>query len=174
MKKQINIEDQQIIAQKKQVHALKSAMDNALVNLKLTTVRAPTDGIVDNLYISVGTPIKIRTPIFSFIDTTHWWIQANMNETDLRRIRPGDEAYIILRMYYFNKIFHGRVVNNIWASDRQQTIQRTQQQKVTNENEWLLIPQRLPLQIEIIDPDPNFPLQPGASAYVYLKAHTHH
>lgn len=174
LQKQIDIEDQQIIAQRKQVNALKASMDNALVNLKLTIVRAPTDGVVDNLYISVGTPVKIRTPLFSFVDTTHWWVQANFNETDLRRIRPGDEAVIMLRMYYFNKIFHGRIVNTIWASDRQKTIQRTQQQNVTSENEWLLIPQRLPLQIKILDPDPKYPLQPGTSAYVYIKAHTHH
>jgi hypothetical protein len=76
-------------------------------------------------------------------------------------------------MYYFTKIFHGRVVNTIWATDRQNTIERTQQQKVANENEWLLIPQRLPLQIKILDPNPDFPLQPGASAYVYIKAHSH-
>lgn len=174
LKKQIDIEDQQMLSQQKQVNALKAAMDNAWVNLKLTIVRAPTDGIVDNLYISTGTPIKIRTPIFSFIDTSTWWVQANFDETDLRHIRPGDEAYIMLRMYYFSKIFHGRVVNTVWASDRQHTNQRTQLQKVTNQNEWLLIPQRLPLQIQILDPDPNYPLQPGASAYVYLKAHSHH
>ncbi len=173
LKRQIEIEDQQIVAQRKEIKALKAAMDNALVNLNLTTVKAPLDGIVDNLYISPGTPVKIRTPLFSFIDTTHWWVQANFNETDLRRIRPGDEAIIVLRMYYFRKVFHGRIVNTVWASNRQETSQRTQQQKVRSENEWLLIPQRLPLQIEILDPDPNYPLQPGASAYVYLKAHTH-
>jgi multidrug resistance efflux pump len=172
LKRQIAIEDQRYVMQQKQVNALKAAMQNAKVYYNLTTVRAPTDGIVDNMYISLGTPVKQRTPLFSFIDTTNWWIQANFNETDLRHVRPGDEAYIVLRMYYFNKVFHGRIVNTVWASDRQHTVARTQQQKVTTENEWLLIPQRLPLQIKILDPDPNFPLQPGASAYVYVKTHT--
>jgi multidrug resistance efflux pump len=174
LSKQIAVEDQQIVEQKKRVAAREASMKNALVNLKLTIVRAPTDGIVDNLYISVGTPVKIRTPLFSFVDTSHWWIQANFNETDLRRIRPGDEATIVLRMYYFRRIFHGRIVNTVWAANRQLTNSRSQQQFVKNENEWLLIPQRLPLQIQITDPDPRYPLQPGASAYVYLKAYTHH
>ncbi|OGV36007.1 MAG: multidrug transporter [Legionellales bacterium RIFCSPHIGHO2_12_FULL_35_11] len=171
--KQIGVEDQQIIEQNKKVKSLKAEKNNALVNLNLTIVCAPSDGIVDNMYISQGTPIKIHMPVFSFIDTRNWWIQANFNETDLRRIRPGDKAIVILRMYYFNKIFKGEVVNNIWASDRQRTVRRTQQQKVANENEWLLIPQRLPLQIKILNPDPNYPLQPGSSAYVYLRANTH-
>lgn len=174
LRNQIAIEDQEIVEQQKKVNALKAAMDNAQVNLDLTIVRAPSDGFVDNMFISNNTPVMIHVPLFSFIDTTKWWVQANFDETDLRRIRPGDEAYIILRMYYFRKIFHGRIVNTIWPANRQQTSSRSQQQIITNENEWLLIPQRLPLQIEILDPDPNFPLQPGTSAYVYLKAHTHH
>ena len=173
LKKQIIVEDQQIAEQRKKVKALKADMENAEVNFHLTIVRAPTDGIVDNMYISKGTPVKIHKPLFSFIDTSNWWVQANFNETDLRRIRPDDEAIILLRMYYFTKIFHGRVVNTIWAADRQNTVPRTQQQRVANENEWLLIPQRLPLQIKILDPDPKHPLQPGASAYVYIKAHSH-
>lgn len=173
LKKQIAIEDQQIIEQKNKVNALKAAMENAQVNLNLTIVRAPSTGYADNMFISNGTPVKIHEPLFSFVDTTKWWIQANFDETDLRRIRPGDEAIIFLRMYYFHKIYHGKIVNNIWPANRQMTASRSQQQIVHNENEWLLIPQRLPLQIQILDPDPRFPLHPGASAYVYLKAHTH-
>ena len=170
---QIAIEDQQIVEQQKTVLALKAAMDNAKVNLNLTIVRAPADGYADNMFLSTGTPVKIHEPLFSFVDTTQWWVQANFDETDLRRIRPGDEAIIFLRMYYFHKIFHGRIVNKIWPANRQKTADRSQQQIVQNDNEWLLLPQRLPLQIQILDPDPNYPLHPGASAYVYLKANTH-
>lgn len=174
LQKQIAIEDQQIVEQQQKVKALKASMDNARVNLDLTIVRAPSVGVIDNMYIAPGTPVKIHVPLFSFVDTTTWWVQANFDETDLRHIRPGDEAYVLLRMYYFRKLFHGRVVNTIWAANRQNTVLRTQQQSIRNENQWLMIPQRLPLQIQILDPDPNYPLQPGASAYVYLKANTHH
>lgn len=169
LQKQIEVEDQQIRQQQKLVNSLKAEMDNALLNLNLTTVRAPSDGMVDNMYLALGTPIKIHEPLFSFIDTSNWWIQANFNETDLRRVRPGDKVTIMLRMYYFDKIFHGEVVNQIWAADRQNTSAHSQQQKVSSENQWLLLPQRFPLQIKILDPDPKFPLNPGASAYVYIK-----
>lgn len=171
LKKQIEVEDQEIITQRKKVESLKAKMDNALVNLNLTIVKAPCDGVVNNLYIAVGTPVKIHQPLFSLIDTSTYWIQANFNETDLRNVRPGDKADIILRMYYFNRLFEGEVTDVLWASDRQITVNRTQLQKVNNENEWLLIPQRLPVQIKILNPDPNFPLHPGASAYVYIRTH---
>lgn len=169
LQKQIAIEDQQIVQQRKLIEALKAKMENALVDLNLTIVKAPEDGVIDNLYIGLGTQIKIHEPLFSFIDTSKWWIQANFYETDLRRVRPGDKVYIILRMYYFEKIFHGKVVNTMWAADRKTTDQRTQQQKVSSNNQWLLEPQRFPIQIEILDPDPNYPLNPGTSAYVYIE-----
>ena len=165
---QIAVEDQQIKQQQKLVKSLKAEMDNAMVNLNLTVVRAPSDGVIDNMYIAPGTPIKIHEPVFSFIDTSQWWVQANFNETDLRYVRPGDKVTIILRMYYFDKIFHGVVTNTVWAADRQETVARSQQQKINNENQWLLLPQRFPLQIKILDPDPKYPLNPGASAYVYI------
>ncbi len=166
---QIAVENQQIKQELKLINALKADLDNTLVNLNLTIVRAPSDGMIDNMYLSNGTPIKIHEPLFSFIDTSNWWIQANFNETDLRRVRAGDKVIIMLRMYYFDKLFHGEVVNNIWAADRKTISQHSLQQKVANENQWLMLPQRFPLQIKILDPDPNYPLNPGASAYVYIK-----
>ena len=117
-------------------------MDNAKVNVELTTVRSSADGIVDNMYLSVGTPITQHQPLFSFVNTDSWYVQANFNETDLRYVRPGNKVIIVLRMYYFDRIFHGEIVNNVWAADRQQVNSRTQQQTVKNDNEWLNLPQR--------------------------------
>lgn len=159
----------QVDEQHQIVASLKAKMDNAQVNLDLTVVRAPSNGVVDNMYISTNTPIKIHEPVFSFIDTTNYYIQANLNETDLRNVRVGDKVTIMLRMYYFDKIFHGVIVNTLWAADRQTTSAKTQLQKIQNENEWLLLPQRFPVQIKVLDVDPNYPLNPGASAYVYIS-----
>lgn len=166
---QISIEDSQIKSIQQKAKIWQSNMDNAKLNIELTNVRAGFDGVVDNMFLSVGAPVIIHQPLFSLIDTNAWYVQANMDETDLLNVRPGDKAIIVLRMYYFGKIYHGVVVNNLWVVDRQKTIARTQEQTVANENEWLQLPQRFPLQIKILDPDPNYPLNPGASAYVYIQ-----
>ncbi len=168
---EIAVLQESIKEQRFRVKSLKAKRKLAKINLDLTIVRAPADGVIDNMYVSVNTPIKIHQPVFSFLDTTNYYVQANFNETDLRNVRPGSKAYIILRMYYFNKLYHGVVVNNLWAAERQKTAIRSQIQKVRNENEWLLLPQRFPLQIKITDPDPAYPLHPGASAYVYISTH---
>lgn len=166
---EIQVLEESIKEQKFIVESLKTKHKLDKVNLDLTVVRAPKDGVIDNMYVAENTPIRIHQPIFSFIDTSNYYIQANFNETDLRYVRPGDKVYILLRMYYFNKLFHGEVVNSLWAAERQATSARSQIQKVQNENEWLLLPQRFPIQIKILDPDPKYPLHPGASAYVYIS-----
>ncbi len=173
LRQQLLIDDRQSAEAKKKAHALKAVLDNAKVNVDLTTVRAGSNGIVDNMFLSVGTPIIQHQPLFSLINSDSWYVQANFNETDLRYVRPGDEVIIVLRMYYFEKIFHGVIVNHVWAADRQNTNPRSQQQVVVNVNEWLNLPQRVPLQIKILDPDPRHPFNPGASAYVYVRTGTH-
>lgn len=159
----------QIREQTEVVKSLKAQRDIAKINLDLTIVRAPQDGIIDNMYVSLYTPITIHKPIFSFIDTNNYYIQANFDETDLRFVRCGDKVTIITRLYYFTKVFHGVIVNSLWAAERQTTDPKSQIQIVTNENQWLLLPQRFPLQIKILDLDPKYPLHIGASAYVYIK-----
>lgn len=166
---EVDVLNAQIEEQQQLVASLKAKMNNAKINLDLTIVKAPSDGVIDNMYVSPNTPIKIHEPVFSFIDTTNYYIQANFNETDLRNVRVGDKVKIILRMYYFDKVFHGEVVNTLWAAERQTTSAKSQIQKIQNENEWLLLPQRFPVQIKILDADSNYPLHPGSSAYVYIS-----
>lgn len=162
--------DQSRVAQKQQaVEQAKASMNIDKINLDETMVRAGSDGVVDNMFLSIGTPVSQHQALFSFINTASWFIQANMNETDLRKVRPGDKALIWLRMYGLERVFHGVIVNNLWATDRQNTTARSQQQVISANNEWLNLPQRVPLMIEISDPDPQYPLNPGVSAYVYIQ-----
>lgn len=171
LRNQLAIDDSQIKQQRQKVLALKAAMNLAKINLDLTTVKAFSDGIVDNLYLSVGTPIIQHQPLFSFIDTNSLYIQANFNEIDLRDVHPGDKVFIFPRMYLWSKVYHGVVVGKTWSANRQITNSKSQMQIVTeNENNWVMLPQRLPLQIKITDyDDEHYPLSIGSSAYVYIQ-----
>ncbi|XNM55396.1 HlyD family efflux transporter periplasmic adaptor subunit [Escherichia coli] len=50
------------------------------------TVRAPFDGRVISLKTSVGQFASAMRPIFTLIDTRHWYVIANFRETDLKNI----------------------------------------------------------------------------------------
>jgi len=167
--KQQEIDIHQIEAQKKEIEAILAELKIAEVNLELTDVYAQKNGVVQNLFFAVGAPVIINQPLFSLVDTDEVYIQANFNETDLRYVHNGSKVLIFPRMYLSRKMFHGVVVSDYWAANRQEVDARTQLQNVYNENQWVLLPQRLPVIIKVTDPDPDYPLRVGSSAYVYIK-----
>lgn len=167
--KQMEITSHQIKAQEQDIKSLNAKLKNAQVNLGLTDVYAQGNGIIQNLFFSVGTPVNINQPLFSLVGTDDIYIQANFNETDLRDVRKGARVLIYPRMYLGRKVFHGVIESDYWGANRQLVDNRTQLQNVINENQWILLPQRLPVIIRITDPNPNYPLRVGSSAYVYIK-----
>ncbi|WP_133128547.1 HlyD family secretion protein [Legionella nagasakiensis] len=168
--KQLEIDKHYIKAQEKEIKAIRARLKIAEVNLDLTEVRAQSNGVIQNLFYTVGAPIIINQPLFSLVDIDDIYIQANFNETDLRDVRQGAKALIFPRMYLGRKMFHGVVDSDYWSANRQEVDNRTQLQNVLNENQWILLPQRLPVIIKVTDPDSNYPLRVGTSAYVYIKA----
>lgn len=137
--------------------------------LSYTKIYATTPGIINNLNISVGTFVTAGNPLFAFIDTSRWWVQANLKETQLSKVKMGDKVDFTLRMYP-NKRFHGVIENMGWAVQRQLTDTQTFLAKVINENQWFLLPQRFPVIIRITSkPDENYPFHVGASAYVKIR-----
>lgn len=170
-KQQISVDEKNIQSLQHKIKALIYKMRYAKVNLEQTTVYAQSNGRIQNMYLSLGTPIEINKPIFSFVDTDNFYIQANFTELDLRLVKTGTKVYIIPRMYFGTKLYHGTVISGAWAANRQITNPKTQLQTVTNDtNNWLLLPQRFPVQIKIDDYDSeHYPLPVGATCYVIIK-----
>lgn len=170
LEKELEINKQQITVQQKKIKALDASFRNAKVDLDETIVYAKHDGAIHNMFLDLGTPIKLRTPIFSLVDTTKLFVQANFNETDLRHVRPGNRVSIFPRIYLGAKIYHGVILSRNWAASRLQSHYSTKIQVLRDtESNWFLLPQRLPIQIEITDYDPvHYPLNIGESAYVYI------
>lgn len=170
-KQQILLDKQNIKSMSHQIKLLQSQKELAKIYLKQTEVYAQADGQIQNMFLSVGTPIKVNQPVFSFIDTKDIFIQANFNELDLRKVKKGNQVYIIPRIYFATKIYHGEVISSHgWAANRQNTNPKSQLQNLKNNtNNWILLPQRFPVQIRILDYDPeNYPLPIGASCYVFI------
>ena len=169
-KQQINLDEKSLVSAQHRIRSLIHKLHYAQVNLDQTTVYAQSNGTVENMYLSLGSPISINQPVISFVDTDNLYIQANFNELDLRKVKTGNTVYIIPRMYFGSKIYHGTVVSRAWAANRQITDPKTQLQTVTNDtSNWVLLPQRFPLQIKIMDYNPkHYPLPFGATCYVIV------
>ena len=148
---------------------LQALRDQAQLALEDTVVHAKTAGFVENQFLSRGQEVTPEQSLFSLIPNGKIFVQANFNETDLAGVRPGDKVSVFPRTYLWEKSFEGVVVSQPFGVDRQITPPLMSEQVVLSENRWLQLPQRLPLIIEITNPDQmDFPLQSGMSAYVYV------
>jgi multidrug efflux system membrane fusion protein len=75
---------------------LKAQIAQAQLNLEYATVKAPCDGYVAGLKIATGQYAAAGHPLFTLVDTDHWYVVANFRETELNQIRPGCAAQVYL------------------------------------------------------------------------------
>ena len=73
----------------------RAALDQAVVNLERTTVRAPADGIVTDVRVDRGNFAQAGAPQLTFLAIDNIWLQADFTENNLGNIKPGDEVEIV-------------------------------------------------------------------------------
>lgn len=168
LKVQIEIDRLKVLMQEKQVQALKASMQIAKTELRHTTVAAPADGVVENVFLGIGTHVSPASGMFTLVNDGVTYVQANYEETELAGIKAGDKATIYPRIYFGEKTFEGVVVANPFGVSRQTSNPFTGEAFVATENKWLMLPQRLPVIIQITETDDKYPLVNGMSAYVRL------
>jgi len=73
----------------------KAALDQAERNLDHTMMRAPMDGIATQVdQIQLGRFVPAGTPVFSIIDTSKPWVDANLKESDFTHIAVGQPVSV--------------------------------------------------------------------------------
>jgi membrane fusion protein, multidrug efflux system len=87
----------------------KAALDDAQRNLDLTTVRAPMNGIATQVdQIQLGRFVMAGSPVFSVIDTSKPWVDANPKESDFTYVAVGQPVTIDVDAFP-NHVFKGTV-----------------------------------------------------------------
>ncbi|MGO8758584.1 MAG: efflux RND transporter periplasmic adaptor subunit [Terracidiphilus sp.] len=90
---------------------LKQARTNlglSQVDLGYTVLRAPFSGVITVREAELGEVVAPGTPIVTLADLDHVWLRAYVAETDLGRIRWGQEATITTDTYPGKK-YHGHI-----------------------------------------------------------------
>lgn len=169
IKLQIEIDKLQVEVERQSVLASKAALESAKTSLQYTKVVAPTDGRVENVFLGIGAHVSPGVGMFSLINDGNLYVQANFEETNLTGVKEGDKATIYPRAYLGQKSFTGTVVANPFGVSRQMSQPFSGAPVVQTENKWLLLPQRLPVIINITERDEKFPLVSGMSAYVRIQ-----
>ena len=144
--------------------------DIALMQFRLDmmTVRAPFDGRVVSLKTSVGQFASALKPVFTLIDTEHWYVIANFRETELKNIRAGTPATVYL-MSDTGKRFKGTVDSigyGVLPDDGGLVLGGLP--RVQRSINWVRVAQRFPVKIRVDQPDAEL-FRIGASAVAQLN-----
>jgi membrane fusion protein, multidrug efflux system len=81
-----------------EIDQAKAKLDQALLNLSWTVVRAPQDGWITKRNVEVGTYVTPGQQIFSLV-SPEIWVTANFKESQLANMRPGQPVTISVDAY---------------------------------------------------------------------------
>ena len=73
--------------------------EQASMDLARTLVNAPATGVVSNMKLQVGEYVKEGSAVFSLIETSPLWVEANLKETELTNVVPGQTATVVVDAY---------------------------------------------------------------------------
>lgn len=155
---QIRQAETNVEARQQQVEQAKAQLETASLNLSYADVRAPYEGYVTMRNVQLGTLVQAGSSLFSIV-SPHIWIVANLKESQLERMRPGNKVLVKIDAYPNLKL-HGHV-----DSIQQGTGSRFSAFPAENATgNYVKIVQRVPVKI-VIDSglDPNQPLPLGLS-----------
>lgn len=141
----------------------------AQLNLEHTTVRAPFSGRVIGLTTTVGQYASAGLPMFTLADTQQWFVVANFRETDLKNIRPGDDAIIYLMGN--SQVSYPAVIDSIGygVTPTDGSIFSPGLPVVSRSINWVHVAQRFPVRLRITSAQTDA-FRIGASAVAVVKS----
>jgi membrane fusion protein (multidrug efflux system) len=163
------------VTQHPQYLQAKATVDEAQRQLDHTSVRAPFDGVatqVDTLqpgtYLVAQTAALTNTGAIGLVSTDEMWIDANMKETDLTHVKPGDPVQVTVDTYP-GKVWSGTVQAIAPASGSEFSILPAQ----NSSGNWVKVVQRLPVRIRIDPKSGNVQLRAGMSVTAEIDTGRH-
>jgi membrane fusion protein (multidrug efflux system) len=146
------------------VAAARARVAAAERDLEKTVIKAPLAGVVTNVSnIAVGKYLTAAQPAFSLVATGHIWIEANLKETELTYVKPGDAVTVAIDTYPHQE-WQARVATIGPATGAEFSLLPAQNAS----GNWVKVVQRIPVRIEVEDDHPAEPLRAGMSAEVKI------
>jgi len=94
----------------------KAASQQARTALGYAHIVAPFDGLVTDKKADVGTLATPGLTIFTIEDTHRYWLEATVNESDLRYVHPGQNVPVSMDAFD-DREFKGKVIEIVPAAD---------------------------------------------------------
>jgi membrane fusion protein (multidrug efflux system) len=160
----VQIEEAQrtVAVQAREVESARRELQLAETTLSYTRMVAPFDGVVVKRYRHLGDFAKVGSPVLSLYNPELLYVTANMEETRLRKVSPGNAVH--LKIDAFSEPFRGRVV---WVN-KATAANFALVPRDVSAGEFTKVVQRVPIRIWI-EKDDRWPLlQAGLSVTVSI------
>ncbi len=82
-----------------QVQLAEATLDYARARLDKTLIRSPIEGTVIERYLNEGEGVTPEIPILAIADLGKVWVNAEVDETDIGRVREGETAQVTCNAY---------------------------------------------------------------------------
>jgi multidrug resistance efflux pump len=145
------------------------ALDQARLDLERTTIRSPVNGWISDLILQQGGFATAGQPAVTLVNADSFWVVGYFEETQLRRIRVGDSAQMVL-MGYPDRPAWGHVAgfgHGISIADAAPGVQGLP--SVNPVFTWVRLAQRIPIRVELDDVPCPIVLSAGMTATVSIQ-----
>jgi multidrug resistance efflux pump len=154
------------------VKAAISALGVARRQLEDTIIRAPSRGVITGLQIAVGNYAAVGRPLMTFIAADEVWIEADMRENNLGRLKPGDPVEIVLDVDP-GAVHAGRLVSIGWGVGQGQGNTPGELPTAPTDYSWVREARRFPVRIELLENPLPLGVRVGSQASVIVYTGDH-
>jgi HlyD family secretion protein len=149
---------EEVAIQRANLAQAREDLDLSQVRLRYTVLQAPFDGIVLTREAELGEVVSPGAPVVTLADLDHIWLRVYLPETDLGRVRWGQNAEVRTDTFP-GKIYRGHI--SVISSEAEFT-----PKSVQTEKERVTLVYRVKIDVE----NPNHELKPGMPADATLGA----
>ena len=160
-RRQLRVMERQLVVLERQMDELRAEIKRQDVDLADRRIVSPADGRVVMTFVRKGEHVSAGQRILMFHNPDDIWIEANVKETDVGRIRVGMKADIRVDAYP-GSVFEGKV----FRIGRAATNKFALLPDPNPSGNFTKITQRLPVRILLAEKNPD--LRPGMMVEVYI------
>jgi len=143
---QVTIADAQLKKVSALIETRKAALDQAKLKLTYCTITAPVSGRIGKSNIEKGQYIQPGAPLFSIVNDESFWIVANFKETQLEKMKEGQEVDILLDGYP-NTPIKGKISSFSQATGAKFALLPPDNAT----GNFVKVTQRVPVRIDLVD-----------------------
>ncbi|MBJ9371200.1 HlyD family efflux transporter periplasmic adaptor subunit [Acinetobacter sp. TGL-Y2] len=135
-------------------------LDQALLDLQRTEIKAPLDGIIARRSIQIGQRVAPGASLMKIVPIADLYVDANFKESQLKNVKVGQKATLTSDLYGKDVEYHGTLIG--FSGGTGSAFALIPAQNATGN--WIKVVQRLPVRIKL-DPKElaEHPLRVGLS-----------